>query len=333
MTAMGTEATMWALWPAVLVAAVAMESMFCGMETGIYVLNKIRLDLHAEDGRQGARLLQKHLANPGNLLVVLLIGTNVAAYAATFAVSAMFVLGRAGTYAGLYTVAVATPILFIFGESVPKNLFRRSAETLVYRLAWLLGGASVLFNACGAAPLVRAFTWLLMRLVGRGGARAHAMAPRGMGEIVAEGAASGALTHLQFMMAERVMRIGSVTLGDVMTPMHAVARAAVDVTRDQLIEIIRGHEFSRLPLMDPHGQVAGVLDIYDVLMGADDEQPADKATAPPIMSASTPVTDALYRLQRGHRVMAVVADASGRHAGIVTVKDLVEEIVGEIEEW
>ncbi len=333
MTAMLTEAAMWVLWPAVGLAAIVMQSMFCGMETGIYVLNKIRLDLGAEAGRRGARLLRKQLNNPENLLVVLLIGTNVAAYTATFAVRAMFDLAGTAAYAGLYTVAVATPILFIFGENVPKNLFRRSAETLVYRLAWLLGGASVLFNACGAAPLVRAFTRLLMRLVGRGRTRAPAMMPRGLAEIVAEGADSGALTHMQSMMAERVMRIREVTLADVMTPMHEVAMVDVHVGRDELIEIIRSHEFSRLPLTGDDGQVAGILDTYDVLTGAGDEQPADKATDPPIMSASMPVTDALYRLQREHNVMAVVANERGRHVGIVTVKDLVEEIVGEIEEW
>ena len=333
MIAMLSETAMWALWPAVLAAAVAMEAMFCGMETGMYVLNKVRLDLRAEAGGRGARLLRKQLDNPENLLVVLLIGTNVAAYTATFAVSAMFDLAGAGAWAWLYTVAAATPILFIFGESVPKNVFRRSAESLVYRMAWLFGGASVLFNACGAAPLVRVFTSLLMRLVGRGDRRGRAMAPRSMGAIVAEGAAGGALTHFQSVMAEKVMRIRKVTLGDVMTPMRAVAQVPVDVSRDQLIETIRGHEFSRLPLMNGDGQVAGILDIYDVLMGADDEPPADKATTPPVMSASTAVTDALYRLQRGHNVLAVVADARGRHAGIVTVKDLVEEIVGELEEW
>jgi putative hemolysin len=303
------------------------------METGIYVLNKIRLDLGAEAGRKGARLLRKQLDNPENLLVVLLIGTNVAAYTATFATRAMFDLAGAAAYAGVYTVAVATPILFIFGENVPKNLFRRSAETLVYRLAWLLGAASVLLNACGAAPLVRAFTHLLMWIVGRGRAAAPAMVPQGMGAIVAEGAASGALTHMQSMMAERVMRIREVTLADVMTPMHEVAKADVDVSRDELIETIRGHEFSRLPLMSPDGQVAGILDTYDILTGTGDERPADKAAEAPSISASMPVTDALYRLQREHDVMAVVADDRGRHVGIVTVKDLVEEIVGEIEAW
>ena len=327
------ETAIWALWPAVGLAAVSMQAVFCGMETGIYVLNKIRLDLGAEAGRKGAGLLRKQLDNPENLLVVLLIGTNVAAYTATFAVSAMFDLGGAGSYAGLYSIAVAAPFLFIFGESVPKNLFRRSAETLVYRLVWLLRAASVLFNACGAAPLVRGFARLLMGLIGRGGACARALVPRGIGALVAEGAASGVLTHMQSMMAERVIRIREVTLADVMTPMHEVARVPVDVSRDELIETIRGHEFSRLPLTGDDGQVAGILDTYDVLMGAGDEQPADKATDPPIMSASMPVTDALYRLQRGHNVMAVVADERHRHAGIVTIKDLVEEIVGEIEAW
>ena len=82
----------WVLWPAVLAICIGLDAMFCGLETGIYVMNKNRLDLHAEAGQPAARFLQRMLQTPDRLLAVLLIGTNLTRYASTFAITAMFFL-------------------------------------------------------------------------------------------------------------------------------------------------------------------------------------------------------------------------------------------------
>ena len=228
--AMGQTAEILA-WLAALVGGVALTGLFCGLETGIYVINKYRLDLRAEAGETSARRLKRIVDNYTNLLVVLLVGTNVAAYAATFAVSAMFMLAGTGHATEWYTIAVATPILFIFGEAVPKNVFQRLAERIVYRLAPLLRGASFLFNACGIAPLVRGFSGLLMRLGPRGARTFHAH-HEGLAAIVAEGRASGVLTHFQSVMADRVMQIDQVHLADVMVGLDAAVSVPAGVGRD-----------------------------------------------------------------------------------------------------
>ena len=93
-----------------MAAGLALCAAFCGLETGVYVLNKARLDLRAERGWQSAKLLKAMLARPGNLLVVLLVGTNLAAYLVTFAISAMFLLSGAGRRTEWYTIAAATPL-------------------------------------------------------------------------------------------------------------------------------------------------------------------------------------------------------------------------------
>ena len=321
------------IWLAVLAGGVVMTGLFCGLETGIYVLNKFRLDLRAENGEKRARRLKRIIDNYNNLLAVLLIGTNIAAYAATFAVSAMFMLAGTGHATEWYTIAVATPILFIFGESVPKNVFQRLAERLVYRLSRLLRAASFVLNACGICPLVRGFSWLLMRVIParhRGDYHAH---HEGLAAIVAEGRASGVLTHFQSVMADRVMQIGQVRLEDVMVPLTDAVSAPHGVGRDQLIDIIRDHNYSRLPLLDEAGQAVAILDVYQVLLDETASAPADLATKALVLPADMGVTDALYRMQRLRATMAVIEGADETHAGIVTIKDLVEEIVGELDAW
>ena len=320
-----------AAWAAVLVAGTALTGIYCGLETGIYVLNKLRLDLRAEEGIKQAGRLKGLMDNYNSLLVVLLVGTNLSTYAATFAVSAMFVMFGAKDNAEWCTIAAATPILFIFGESVPKNVFQRLAERLVYKLSWFLSASKFVFTITLICPIVRGFSWLLMRMTP--GTRGAVPAKHdGFAGIVAEGRASGVLTHFQSVMADRVMQISRVTLADVMVPLKSAVSAPLDITSEQLVQLVRGHAYSRLPLLDAAGSVAGILDIYEVLLSDGGPPPRELATSALELPGDMGVTDALYRMQRGRINMAVVR-AGGVHAGIVTIKDLVEEIVGELEAW
>jgi CBS domain containing-hemolysin-like protein len=321
------------LWWLVLAAGCGLAFLYSGLETGIYAMNKIRLELRAEAGSRAARAVQRHLLQYRNFLSVLLIGNNIAHYAATSAVAALFVLGGYGGQAGWYTQAVATPLLFVFCDSLPKNLFQRLSERLVYRFVWLLEGSSILFNAVGLAPLVRGFSTVLLRLTGTREGTARSLAHSGAERIVAEGRASGLLTHVQSVMADRVMHISDIRLRDVMIPMGQVRSASASASRESLIEQLRHHNFSRVPLLDASGQVVGIADVSVVLLEADGRPVSAHAAVPLVLSDHRSVTDSLYNMQRSHAHMAVVAASQGRHVGIVTIKDLVEEIVGDLEAW
>ena len=322
----------WVVWSLLLAGGVIMTGFYCGMETGIYVLNKIRLDLSAESGRRSARVLQRILDKPGNMLAVLLVGTNLGSYLATFAVTAMFVHAGAERKAEWYSLAIVTPILFIFAESVPKNVFQRLAERLVYRCAWLLEVSSVVLNACGAAPLVRGFAALMLKVFGADG-DSRPLSQRGLATLLAEGHASGVLTQFQSMMVDRVIRIREVTLRDAMVPLAQVIKASRDVAVEEIIKLIGNHHYTRLPLVDESDQVVAILDTYKVITAPGTVRLSDEAVEPLILSGDLAVTDALYRMQRAHAAMAVVTDPDARHIGIVTIKDLVEEIVGELQAW
>jgi len=332
MIALAGDISAWTGWVLAALCGLVMGAIYSGLETGIYVLNKIRLDLHAEGDLHSARQLKVMLARPNNLLVVLLIGMNISSYLTTFAISAIFLLAGAGHQTEWYTIATATPLLFVLSESVPKNVFQRAGESLVYRLVWVLGISSVVFNAVGLAPLVRGFAWLCLRLVGERSPQ-QASGRQYLLTIVADSAASGVLTHSQTVMADRVMHIGQVTLGQVMTPIAGVEAMSPETTRDELLGSLAGHDFSRLPVLGGDGAIVGVINIYDVLLDESVSQPASVMTTPPDLPGETTVTDALYHMRQANAAMAVVTDSSGGHVGIVTVKDLVEEIVGELAVW
>jgi CBS domain containing-hemolysin-like protein len=323
----------YVLWLALLALCVALSAFFSGMETGLYVLNKIRLDLRAEANWKPARTIQRLIRNPGNTLSTLLIGNSVVNYGATFAVSAMYVLSGAGELSELYTLATVAPLLFVVGESIPKNIFQRLAETLTYRLAWLLAAVSFLLNAIGLVPLVHGFSRLLLRILRRGrSGDIQPLARERLLSVVAESQASGVLTHTQSVMAQRVMNIAGVRLADVMIQMAKVVKAPMAAPAGEIMQMIHEQSHSRLPLLDEHGRVAGILDTYDFLAAGEAALPAELADKPLVLPASMILTDALYRMQRAHAPMAVVEDDDARrHVGIVTIKDIVEQIVGELE--
>jgi len=328
-----------AAWAGLAVAAgvaVALCGLYCGMETGLYVLNRIRLDLRASAGSRPARRLAGLLRHGEMLLAVLLIGTNLTSYAATWAIATMFLLGGVGPHAAeIYTELTATLALFVLGDSVPKNIFRLRAERLMYRLSGLLRASSAVFTVTGLAPLVRGASAAVLWLARRG-RQGPGLAQERVAEILAEGQAGGAMTHVQSVMADRVMRLRDVRLRNVMVPMGKVASVRGDASRDEMLRAAQNSSFSRLAVRDAAGQVVGVLDVYDVLADEAVQRPAERMSEPLVLPAEATVTDALYHMQRAHKRLAVVAGPGkdgARHVGIVTIKDLVEEIVGELEAW
>ncbi len=323
----------WAAWLTVLVACLALAGLLAGMETGIYVLNRIRLDLRSEAGGAAARTLRTMLDRPDHLLAVLLVGNNLAVYWATFAVSAMLVLAGHREHVELYALAVTAPVLLVLGESVPKNVFQRLAETLTYRMAHLLAIVDTLLTWTGLVPLVRGFSRVLFRAMGMTGARRRPLGREGLSAVVAEGHASGALTHSQSVMADRVMNIADVRLKDVMIPMSRVHTASASADREHLVALAAEVNHSRLPVVDDAGRVTGILDVLDILTCREPTVPPQRIRALLVLSDQEGVTGALYQMQRQNAHMAVVQGPDGAHLGIVTVKDLVEEIVGELEAW
>jgi len=329
-----SETIMALVWITIFVTGCVLFFLNAGLETGFYVLNKIRLEVRAHGGYGPAKRLYRLIQHRTNLLAVLLIGTNLGNYLATLALTALFVRAGYAHRAEWYTLGILVPGLFVFCESVPKNLFQRTAETLVYRLGWFVSLSSRVFNVLGLAPLVQGVALMLIKLTKMPEQdTAGTLAREGLWAMLAEGQASGAVTHAQTVMADRIMHISEVSLSDVMIPMKRTHKASLDASDQEIISQLKMHNYSRIPLVDKSNQIAGIVDITDILESLPQPSPIRKIIAPLILNDQSSVTDALYRMQRSRRNMAVVADQTGRHVGIVTIKDLVEEIVGELEAW
>lgn len=327
----------WAFWLVLFVVNVMFVGVYGWLEMGFYRLNKMRLELYAEAGigNRGGRILRRFAHNIDNLLTVLLVGTNIHSYVAAFAVSAMFMLGGCADRAEYYTMLVVVPVMFVFGDSVPKNLVRRISERVVYQMAWFLRAADIAFKIVGISYLVRGVSWIFLRLLPNGSRSkiSGLIGPEGLLEIFTEAQASGTITSLQQQMAGRAMQIDTVRLIDACQPIDKIFTAKNNISRPEFLAFLKSHDFSRVPLVGAGHQISGIVDIHDVLADEKRLLPNVHATGLLVIAADTKITDAIYSMQQGRVSMSAVQDAGGKHIGIVTIKDLIEKIVGNLEEW
>lgn len=330
------------LWLALCAVFVFVSGLFSGSETGLYCVNRLRLQLAVHEKNRAAARLQKLLEDQPGLLFTTLLGTNVANYLAPVCLTVVFLESVTAQSAAerehlaeFYTTLILTPVVFIFGEVVPKNVFRRQADRFMLRISSLLALAHRVFRVSGIIALQKRISDLVMKKLHRQPASGSALHSRlDMYQMLREGAAAGALSRTQLFMLERIHLLQSIRVGSVMVPRFRTVMLPADATGSDAEKLVRRSEFSRMPVFRGDTKhVIGVVHLLDILTTAPDA-PVSKHARPPVeVTPDTPVLEALTILQRGRRRMAIAVDKWGHCVGVVTVKDLVEEIVGELAAW
>jgi CBS domain containing-hemolysin-like protein len=313
------------------------SALYSGLETGAYRLNRVRLQIREHRHERAARTLRRLLATPTTLLTTLLIGNNIANYLGATALTVLLERFELSDWQViLLNVALITPILFVFGETLPKDLFAAHADRLMYPLAWVLSGSQRLFKCLGLLALIGAFTTLAMRLF-RGHAKAQPFHPRRHVEaLVKEGLGHGLISDEQSLIVERALSLSRLTLEQEMTPWKRVVTVKADEPAARLWTLAQESPRTRFPVVDGQGAVVGLVDLKQVLSrgrAAAQGQTIAQGMKPPFMlERSLPLREALRQLQRGHEALAIVTDR-GQPVGVASVKDLIEPIVGELANW
>jgi CBS domain containing-hemolysin-like protein len=192
------------------VIALLVSAIYSGLETGIYATSRLRIYLDAAAGQRAAQSAQRLLGNLPLLLTVLLVAQNLANWALSLLVQVVLEQNGVGQTALMGTLLV-TVVLFVFGESVPKSVFRRSRETLLYPAMPLLLGAHLLL-----ARIVFPVAWMARKLTLMVQARMGLHRP-GEGEredLLHAGAAEGFLSQFQQRVAQGVLSMRNRTAGE-----------------------------------------------------------------------------------------------------------------------
>ncbi|MBZ0172644.1 MAG: CNNM domain-containing protein [Phycisphaerales bacterium] len=314
-------------WSGVAVLGLLGSATWSGVETGFYCLSRVRLDIRLSDPHDGpARRVRAELADTGRLLTTILLGNNVCNYMGTLGVTAL--LEGAGLSDGLTValqVVVLTPLLLVFGESLPKEVFRLNADVLPYRMVPVVTLSRWLATATLVLPVLSLVTKGLTRWLGGDQSPLESGGRRRLMHLLEESAHSGAISGVQGALAERALAFERATVREVMSPWSSVARIGAETSRDRATEIaVRGGQ-SWLPLTDRRGRVVGVVHALDVLAGDDDLR--DAGLEPARLSPDEPVRRAVGRLAESGPGIAIV-EVDGRPVGLVAEHDLVMPLIG-----
>jgi CBS domain containing-hemolysin-like protein len=321
------------LFGLIALTGILVAGLLAGLETGIYSLSHVRLSIRAARGDAASARLAREYARPRRLLSTLLVANALAGWVASFGVSQIFDgLGYGPLEAVALDLLVLVPVVFLFGEVLPKDLFRVNADRWMPRYAGLLTALRFVLCASGIVPLVTALGALATRLFGGGAQDERREARARVAALLAEGAGSEGLSETQLGFADRVFTMRGITVDQEMLPWKSVASIAVTATPAERAQRFLNAGVSRLPVVDAAGKVTGVVAAVDHFARPRD---ATAAIARPVLLLGPGVSalDAIGRMRRERVQMAVVGDRIDRPLGIVSIKDLVEPLVGDLAAW
>ena len=326
---------MLVVWCVVMALGFVGSALFSGMETGCYRLNRVRLFVRAGRKDKPAVMLDRLVHRPETLLGTLLIGNNLANYMGTAALGTLLATAALeGWQVVVINTLLVSLLLLIFGETLPKNLFAAHADRLMYPLARLLVVLRWVFTLTLILPVVAALSRLAVRLFG--GANTRAISPRRrVAEMVRRGAGYGLLSDEQTQLAQRALALSSRSVDAEATAWPDVQTLGTQQTVADLIALAGRSKHSRFPVVSADGRVVGTVDLIDALAnGWPTQQRLEQCATPALHVESTlTIRQALTRFQAEHVGLAVVTNPSGRPTGIVTAKDLLEPLTGEIRNW
>jgi putative hemolysin len=322
---------------------VVLAGLFAGSETGLYRLSRLRLRLGVEKKRLPFIMLGRCIHDSSGLLLSMLIGTNLSYYLATNIITRILLSEFAAEHtAEIVTTIVTAPILFVFSESIPKNLFLYRADLLMPYLAPFLYTFHKIMSFCGAVPLLKFISTIFARLAGSAytsktvisSAKRHTIQA-----ILQDTHEEGILSSVQTDIVNRLVKVSTVRIRLVMTPIDKVQTIDINSDRSALLNILKKSVFTRLPVTESQPEnVVGFIDIYEALSSSQ-IIPDLRNFIKPIkkLDMDTAVIDAIDYMRKENRKILLVTRAglAGREKplGIVTMKDLVEELLGELAEW
>ena len=325
------------VWYAAALLGMAGSALFSGLETGCYTINRVRLHARAHDPKSNAAVLERLIAQPNRLLGTLLVGNNMVNYLASMAVAAL--LTGAG-YTDWMQVGVSalilTPLLFVFGEVLPKDLFRSYADVLAPPFARPLRWLGIVLTITGVLPIISLVSSGLRRKLGDTRESARTMHPhRFVSNMMRESASEGVITVYQSNMIDRVLATRKTPVADVMIPWKKATSVRTNQPAEALWALADRVPYARVPALDTTGEPVGVIDLTDALRyDPADCPPLDTLVEPAAeVSSDTNLREALQHLQRARVPVAFVVDDAGKPVGLVTAKDLVEPIVGDLDVW
>jgi len=305
---------------------------FSAAEMAFIAANRLRLRHLAKEGSKTAAQYLEAFSRPERILSTAMMGVTISHIVAS-SITTVMLLPRFGGWAWLVATAVITPIMLVFGEIIPKAVAREWATSLILKLFRPLRLASaVLMPFVFTANLIVS---AVLRLFGgpRPDTR-HFVSREELKALLAMEPGEADVTTQEAEMIDKIFDLGDTTVREIMVPLVEVAMLPDTATTDDAIELAQRRGFSRIPIYrQRETNIVGVVSAMDILARGGEAGRLTDLMRPPVYVPETKrIDDLLREMQRARNHMAVVVDEYGGSTGVVTLEDVLEEIVGEIHD-
>ncbi|MBC8313680.1 MAG: HlyC/CorC family transporter [Candidatus Cloacimonetes bacterium] len=305
-------------------------AFFSGTEIGLISLNKYKLKHKAEKSKQSKHLLN-FVSNPDKVLGTTLIGTNISMVIVSSVFTA-YVVGK-GILPEITATLILTVFLLIFAEIIPKIYFQNRAEYTIPKLFFIIKFFSLIFT-----PFIWIFgkiNSLFLKIFKFSQENNKKLFSKDdLSLLLSEAKKNGEVNKDEHDLIEEVLDFREFTVKNIMVPRTNIVAIKFGTTLKDVIEISRKKGFTRFPIFSSDiDHIEGILIIHDLLKISDLTKPAEEFMRDPyFVSEVMKATTLLKKMQEKKTSLSIVVDEYGGTAGLISVEDLLEELVGKIED-
>jgi magnesium and cobalt exporter, CNNM family len=317
------------IWIALALVGILGSALCSGLEVGLYAVSRVFVRVRSID-QPRAKLLHAQLERPAPLLTTLLVYNNMFNYLATLAITALLsTTDLSETLIIVIQAIVLTPILLIFAESIPKELFRSRANMMMERLAPVLKFMRLTLTIIPITPMITAVANTLSKLIGSDLTGSVRSARHHMADMIKH--ADEQITQSQTEMIDRALQLNQTPIRTAMIPLARVIRLTDTASPAEALTQIKKTSHTRYPVHDRSGKIIGCVKTIDLYITKESTiEPLIK----PIVRLNTevPMRQAMSKMRAAEAHLAIVT-RSGQDAGILTRKDLLSPLIATTHDW
>ena len=312
-----------------LVILFILSGFFSGSEVALISVNKFRIKKLAEEGNKNAKIVDKLLENPQRFLTTILVGNNLVNIAAASIATDLAIKTFGNLGVGIATGVVTITIL-IFGEIIPKNLAISNSEKFSLFVARPLYFFEKIFF------LLSVLLSGVVRIMPSSQRRTPLLTEEEIKTIIEYGAREGVIEKEEKEIIKSVFKFGDTDVKEIMVPRIDIVAIEADKTVEEALDLILKTGHSKIPVYEGNiDNIIGMIYVKDVLQHVKEgKNPKVKDITRKVLFVpeSKKIDDLLREMQESKIHMAIVVDEYGGVSGLVTLEDIIEEIVGEIED-
>ncbi len=316
-----------------LIILLLLSAFFSSAETALTTVNKIRMRTLSEAGDKRADSVLRVTDNSGKMLSAILIGNNVVNLSAS-SIATSFAIKHLGSVGAGIATGVMTLLVLLFGEITPKTRATLNADQMALSFAAVIELLMKLFT-----PFIfiinKLSLGILFLLRVDPNAKSNRMTEEELRTIVDVSQESGVIEHEERDMIHNLFDFGDSEAKEIMVPRIDMTFVSVDASFEEIISIFREDKFTRLPVYeDSTDNIIGILNMKDLLLCEDIEHFSirDILRKPYFTYEHKNTADLFIEMRKNSISLAIVLDEYGATAGLITLEDLLEEIVGEIRD-